>query len=95
MEQIRRRLTDITTAGDQDSWHLAVDTWLSRGTPCALHRARERQPWLGCSMTGTAKVTTVACIIARASRRSCDFDFFKHVFLEGADLVETNEFQER
>jgi hypothetical protein len=46
-------------------------------------------------MTGTAKVTTVACIIASASRRGCDFNFFKHAFLESADLFETNEFQER
>jgi hypothetical protein len=34
-------------------------------------------------------------MIASASRRGCDFNFFKHVFLESADLFETNEFQER
>jgi hypothetical protein len=95
MEQIRRRLTDITAASDQDSRHLAVDTPLRRGTPWALHPARRREPRLGFGMTGTAKVTTVACIIASASRRGCDFNFFKHVFLESADLFETNEFQER
>jgi hypothetical protein len=34
-------------------------------------------------------------MIASRSRRGCDFDFFKHVFLKSADLFETNELQER
>src|ERR1700757_298441 len=98
MEQVRRRLTDITAASDQDSRHLAVDTWRRRGAPCTLNPVPRHQRSVAAAtfgMTGTAKYTTVACIIASASRRGCDFNFFKHVFLESADLFETNEFQER
>jgi hypothetical protein len=34
-------------------------------------------------------------MIANGSLRGCDFNFIKHVFLESANLFETNEFQER
>src|SRR6266487_506022 len=70
MEQIRRRLTHITAASDQDPRHVAVAVSLRRDVSCA-------------------------CIIVSASRRGCDFNFFKHVFLESANLFETDELQER
>ena len=84
MEQIRGRLTNITAAGDQDSRHVVVVASL-RGVFCALHPARRP-----CSVA----ITTVP-VIASALRRGCDFNFFKHVFLESADLFEANKLQER
>jgi len=84
MEQIRGRLTNITATGDQDSRHVVVVTSLRRGVLCALHPARRR-----------GAVATTDRIIASALRGCCDFNFFKHVFLESADLFETNELQER
>lgn len=85
MEQIRGRLTNITAAGDQDSRHVVVVASLRRGVFCVL-----RPAWWSCAVA-----TTTARIIASALRRGCDFNFFKHVFLESADLFETNKLQER
>ena len=85
MEQIGGRPTNITAAGDQDSRHIVVVASPRRDILCALHPARRR----------IAVATTTARIIANALRRGCDFNFFKHVFLESADLFETNKLQER
>ena len=55
--------------------------------------ARPRSLSLGGNTAGGAVATTAR--IATALRRGCDFNFFKHVFLDSADLFETNELQER
>src|SRR6266536_432430 len=85
MEQIRGRLTNITAAGDQDSRHVVVVASPRGGVFCVLHPARRP----------SAVATTTARIIASALRSGCDFNFFKHVFLESPDLSKSNKLQER
>jgi hypothetical protein len=88
MEQIGGCLPDVTAPGDQNPPHVVVVPTKSgcRDAPCTLHPARRR----------SAVATTVAHLIAGLSL-GCgrDFNVGKDVFLNGTDLFETNEFQER
>src|SRR5205823_13687013 len=80
MESICGRLPNITAAGDQDPRHNVVAASLCRGACCVQITARRH------SSVATTPTIPVSC-------RGCDFNFFKHVFLERPDLFEANELQ--
>src|SRR6266498_1322724 len=85
MEQVGGGLSDVTAPSDQNSRHDVVAASLCRGAPRSLQPARRH-----------SAVATTATGVAVASR-CCgrDFDFFKDLFLNGTDLFETNQLEER